>query len=269
MDEGKGAHNELKIKSKTVENRSQVVDYDEYHLPIRERVIVILVAGLVMGLIGFVFYKNIILSILLGLTGFLSPRMWRDLMIIRRKDKLLTQFRQALYCLSSSLTAGKSIENAFRDALADLKLLFIEPSNLIVGEFTTIVQRLENGEPIEKAVNDFSSRANIEDISNFTDVLVTCKRTGGNLIEVMRRTTGILTEKLEIQTDIAVMLAQKKFESRIMTLAPICIVAVLSFSSGDYMEPLFHGLGRVIMTICLCILAFCFWLTQRMMKIVV
>lgn len=259
----------LKRKEKAVEIKSKHINYDVYHLSLRERTIVILVAGLVTGLIGFVFYKNIILSALLGLAGFIFPRIWRDTMIKRRKDKLLIQFRQALYCLSSSLTAGKSIENAFRDTLTDLKLLFIEPSNLIVREFTTIVQRLDNGEPIEKAVNDFSSRANIEDISNFTDVLVTCKRTGGNLIEVMRRTTGILTEKLEIQTEIAVMLAQKKFESRIMTLAPICIVAVLNFASADYMEPLFQGLGRIIMTICLIILIFCFWLTQRMMKIVV
>jgi tight adherence protein B len=260
-------HNELQLR--TIEIQSKQIDYDVYYISIRERTLVILLAGLVMGVIGFVFYKNIVLSVILGLTGLLFPKMWRDIMIKRRKDKLLVQFRQALYCLSSSLTAGKSIENAFRDALADLKLLFIEPSNLIVREFTTIVQRLDNGEPIEKAVNDFSSRANIEDISNFTDVLVTCKRTGGNLIEVMRRTTSILTEKLEIQTEIAVMLAQKKFESRIMTFAPICIVAVLSFASADYMEPLFHGLGRIIMTICLIILGFCFWLTQRMMKIVV
>jgi len=259
----------LNLHPKTVELQSKQIDYNVYHLSVRERTVVILAAGLVMGLIGFVFYKNIVLSLLLGLSGFWFPRIWRDIMIKRRKDKLLIQFRQALYCLSSSLTAGKSIENAFRDALADLKLLFIEPSNLIVREFTTIVQRLDNGEPIEKAVNDLSNRANIEDISNFTDVLITCKRTGGNLIEVMRRTTGILTEKLEIQTEIAVMLAQKKFESRIMTLAPICIVAILSFASADYMEPLFHGLGRIIMTVCLIIIIFCFWLTQRMMKIVV
>ncbi|WP_165921045.1 type II secretion system F family protein [Paenibacillus albiflavus] len=259
----------MRIGIKSEQLRNKLIEYDLYDLSIRERLIVILIGGFVTGLVGFIFYKNLFLALLFGLTGLLFPRIWRSSVIKRRKDKLLIQFRQALYCLSSSLTAGKSIENAFRDALVDLKLLFIEPSNLIVQEFTIIVQRLDNGEQIERAVTDFSSRANIDDLTNFTDVLVTCKRTGGNLIEVMRRTTSILTEKIEIQTDIAVMLAQKKFESRIMTLAPICIVAILSFTSADYMQPLFQGVGRIIMTISLVVLGLCFWLTQRMMRIVV
>lgn len=246
-----------------------LIVYDEYQMQLKEKTLVIIGAGIGLAVIGFVFYKHVIFSLLLSLNGLWFPRLWVSMRIKRRKDKLLVQFRQALYCLSSSLTAGKSIENAFRDALDDLKLLFIDPASLIVREFGAIVHRLDNGEQIEKAVADFARRANIEDISNFADVLVTCKRTGGNLVEVMRRTSAILSEKLEVQTEISVMLAQKKFESTILLAAPIGIIAILSFTSADYMEPLFQGAGRIIMTASLGVLCFCLWLTRKLMRIAV
>jgi tight adherence protein B len=245
----------------------QAILYDIYVISFRERLIVILVSGMFTGVIGYVFYKSIVVSIVAGVSGFWFPRVWSKLQVRRRKSKLLVQFRQALYCISSSLTAGKSVENAFRDALSDLKLLYIDPACLIVREFEAIVQRLDNGEPIELAVADFARRAMEEDIINFCDVLVTSKRTGGNLVEVMRRTAAIIGEKLEIEADIAVMLAQKKFESRVLTGAPILIIAVLSFTSAEYMEPLFHGVGRIIMTASMGMLGLCFWFTQKMMRI--
>jgi tight adherence protein B len=126
---------------------------------------------------------------------------------------------------------------------------------------------LENGEPIEAALIDFSRRASLEDATSFTDVFVTCKRTGGNLIEVMKRTSGIIGEKLEIKQDISVMIAQKRFESRVLLLAPILIVAVLSFSSPEYMEPLYRGIGVMIMSFCLLLLGACGWLTHKIMNI--
>ncbi|WP_442604066.1 type II secretion system F family protein [Paenibacillus sp. KN14-4R] len=250
--------------------QSRSIFYDDYSLSKKERVTVIVIAGLIAGAIGFVFYKHVIIAILFACSGLLFPKIWRKTQITRRKDKLLLQFKQALYCLSSSLNSGKSIENAFVDALSDLRMLYMDGSTLIIMEFENIVNRMENGEPMERAIADFADRANLEDITNFSDVLITCKRTGGNLLEVMRRTAAILSDKLEIQIDIAVMLSQKKFESRVLMGAPIAIVAVLSLTSPEYMEPLFQGVkGPIIMTICLLVLAMCFWLSQKLMRIAV
>ncbi|MNR58056.1 hypothetical protein D3C85_1789660 [compost metagenome] len=63
------------------------------------------------------------------------------------------------------------------------------------------------------------------------------------------------------------MIAQKRFESRVLVVAPIVIVAVLAFSSPEYMEPLYKGSGILIMSICLLLLGACFVLTQKIMNI--
>ncbi|CAN7689697.1 type II secretion system F family protein [Paenibacillus sp. LjRoot56] len=243
------------------------IDYNDYHLSSKERIAAILMLGLPSFMVGYIFYQNVILAAALGSTGFLFPRFRRQQLIQKRKNMLYVQFKQALSCLSSSMTVGKSIESAFREAWEDLKLLYPDPACLIVVEFGLICRKVENGEPIEAALKHFADRSHLEDILSFSDVFLTCKRTGGNLIEVMKRTATVIAEKLDITQEISVMVAQKRFESRVLVVAPVLIVAVLAFSSPDYMVPLYRGSGILIMTVCLSLLGACYVLTQKIMNI--
>jgi tight adherence protein B len=267
LDRRKRKPNEIHIEKSYKPEAGRLVEYDDYQLSGKEKWVAVLMLAIPMMIIGYVFYKSFTLTLILSLSGLLYPKFRRKQMIRARKNKLNVQFKQALSCLSSSLSAGKSVETAFREALEDLRVLYPDPNCFIVNEFGIICRKLENGEPIEAAILDLSKRANLEDATSFADVFVTCKRTGGNLIEVMKRTSAMIGEKLEIKQDISVMIAQKRFESRVLLVAPILIVAILSFSSPEYMEPLYKGIGFVIMTVCLLLLAGCFYLTQKIMNI--
>ncbi len=78
----------------------------------------------------------------------------------------------------------------------------------------------------------------------------------------------MISEKIELQQDISLLVAQKRFESRILSFAPLVIVAFLSFSSPDYMLPMYEGfLGPIIMTAALGLLFICFMVTNRIMDI--
>ncbi|NOU99018.1 type II secretion system F family protein [Paenibacillus planticolens] len=244
-----------------------LIDYHQYHLTPRQRVSAILMLALPAFLVGYIFYKTFIFAAVFSAAGLVFPRIRKQQLIQMRKNKLYVQFKQALSCLSSSMTVGKSIETAFQEALEDLKLLYPDPACLIVIEFSIICRKVENGEPIEAALKNFAERSHLEDVVSFTDVFLTCKRTGGNLVEVMKRTAAVIGEKLEITQDINVMIAQKRFESRVLLFAPIVIVAVLAFSSPEYMQPLYSGVGVVIMSGCLFMLSGCFALTQKIMNI--
>jgi tight adherence protein B len=259
-----------KIESPTILQSSHInslIEYNHYQLTSKEKVSAILMLALPAFIIGYIFYKSFILAAALSAIGLAFPRLRKKQLIQLRKNKLYVQFKQALSCLSSSMTVGKSIETAFREALEDLKMLYPDPSCLIVIEFSIICRRVENGEPIEAALKNLAERSHLEDVRSFTDVFLTCKRTGGNLVEVMKRTATVIGEKLEISQDISVMIAQKRFESRVLLFAPIVIVAVLAFSSPEYMLPLYTGSGVLIMTVSLLLLGACYVLTQKIMNI--
>jgi tight adherence protein B len=247
---------------------STLIDYSRYELTMNEKLITVSAVGIAIFMIGFIFYKNVMIACLLSTSSLYFLRIRRRQLLQRRKNELNDQFKQALFSLSSSLSAGRSFENSIAETVQDLQMLYANPQTYIIVEFNAIVQKLRNGENVENALKQFSERADMEDIRNFSEVLSICKRSGGNLIEVIRRTAAMIGEKIEIQQDIALLVAQKRFESRILSFAPLVIVALLSFSSPDYMLPLYQGfVGKTIMTLALVLLFVCFMLTNKIMKI--
>lgn len=123
------------------------------------------------------------------------------------------------------------------------------------------------GESLEQALLDFSRRARIDDISEFADVFTTCKRSGGDLVEVIRRTSQTIGEKLDVQQEIAVMIAQKRLEARIMMAVPFVFLAFMSFAAPDYMAPLYGGIGYVLLTVSMLLLGLCYVLMNKIMNI--
>ncbi|WP_339267735.1 type II secretion system F family protein [Paenibacillus sp. FSL K6-1330] len=240
-------------------------DYGVYHLSLRQRTGCVILGGLLFFFIGYLFYHNLILSLLLGTGGLTVPKFWRRFMLEIRRKTLNLHFKQALYSLSSSLSAGRSVENGFRDAVQDLLLLDPGGNSDLIFELKVIVSRLEYGEPIETALQDFARRAGMEDLTNFADVFSTCKRTGGDLVEVVRRTSSVIGEKLDIQQEISVMIAQKRFESKALLAAPFLLLLFMNMTSPDYMESMYSGSGIIISTFALAALGGCFlWITKMM-----
>ncbi|WP_248925599.1 type II secretion system F family protein [Paenibacillus hamazuiensis] len=244
-----------------------ITDYRVYKMTAKEKVVSMLLAGALLACIGTVFYKSAVMALLIALLGILYPAMRAKQLAAKRRQLLNMQFKQALSGISSAIGAGKSVETAFLEAVDDLKLLYPDPNTFIIRELELINRKIEIGGTIEAALLDFSARSGSDDIRNFTDVFVTCKRTGGNLIHVIRRTASIIHEKLEIEQEIAVMMSQKKFESRLLTFAPLVVVGLLAYSSPDYMAPLYNGIGYVVMSVCLLVLFGCYKMTERIMDI--
>jgi tight adherence protein B len=258
----------LKKTLKKVPITSERMDYSVYTMSFREKSLTILLAGLLFGSIGFIFYKSLFAAWALALLGFTYPKIRSKQYITKRKQALSLQFKQALYILSSSLGAGKSLENAFRETTKDLLQLYGDENTLIIKELELINRRIENGEQIEIGLREFSQRSHVEDVANFSDVFITCKRTGGDLVEIIRRTSNMIGDKLDIQQEIAVMIAQKKFEAKAMGIMPFGIIAFLGFGSNGYMDPLYgNAKGILLMTVVLLGLLFCYLITQKIMNI--
>lgn len=257
------------VQSSQVQGKQKAIDYGIYQMSAKERMFYMVVAGLGLFIIGYMFYQNIIISILLSTLGFFYPKIRAKQLAEKRQQELSIQFKHALYSLASALAVGKSVENAFRSIVDDLVMLFGHKDVYIIHEIELINRKVENGETIESAISDFSERAKLEDVQSFADVFITCKRTGGDLIEVIRKTANVIGEKLEIKQDIFVIISQKKFESQILTVAPLAFIGILSYTSKEYMEPLYklHTGGAFVMTGALIGIAFAYWLSMKIMNI--
>lgn len=242
-------------------------DYREYRLTFADKWLCIAVVASFLFGIGMLFYNHILLALGLSTIAVWSPRVRRRQLAEKRRKMLKLQFRQALYALSTALGAGRSVESAFRECVPDLRLLYSGADAAILVELEIVNRRVHVGEPLEVALRDFGERSGISDIMQFAEVFATCKRTGGDLVDVLRRTSNMIGEKLEIEQDISVVIAQKRFEAKALSFIPFVIIAFLAWSSPDYMAPLYTGTGRIIMTGSLALLVSSFAISRKIMNI--
>ncbi|WP_243136864.1 type II secretion system F family protein [Alkaliphilus serpentinus] len=255
-------------KDHVISSNQKPIDYDHYIMTTYERLKYIVIAAIVIFVIGYIFYRSIVFAAVLTPMALLYPKYKVKEIIKDRKKELAMQFKEALYALSSSLTAGKSIEVAFKDTLKDLSILYPSPETYINKELAYIIRKIEMNETVEEALLALAKRAHIEEIDSFTDVFITCKRTGGNIIEVIKNTAQVLGDKIEFRNDINVMLAQRKFEQKVLNLIPIFLILLLSYMSADYMEPVFTTIiGKIVMTISILLLLVGFMISKKIMDI--
>jgi len=239
-------------------------DFDSYEMSLREKVLYTAAATIVIFSVAFIFYRSIFLSLMLTPLALFYPRIKTRDIIKKRKKELNIQFKDLLYSLSSSLSAGKTVESAFREALKDLSVLYPDPSAYILIEIKKIISKLDLNETLEYALSDFASRARLEDVDSFVNVFNISKRTGGNIAEVIKNTSSIISDRIEIGQEVDTMLTERRFEQKVLNMVPILMILVLSFSAPDYLSPVFTTMaGRLTMSASIVLLAIAWMISAK------
>ena len=171
------------------------------------------------------------------------------------------QFKDMLYSLSSAVGAGSSIENAIKVTLDDLLQQYNDPNCFIIEELRLMVGRLQTNQSIEDVFHDFAERSHVEDIQTFSGIFEIVKRTGGNLIEIIRNTTDLIAEKVEIQMEIDTVLAGQKMQQKVLVAMPIFLVFFMTEAGGGFMDPMFEGAAGIVVStiVLLCIIVGALW----------
>lgn len=227
----------------------ELPDYDSYKFSFTEKGIVLAEGIGIILLFSYIFYRSIIavLFLLPILPVFIKKK--RNDYINKQKEKLTYEFREMMASLIAALVAGYSVENAFASSYKDMVMLYGKDS-LICRELSYINRAVNNNRNIEDLLQDFAKRSYSKDIKDFADIFAIAKRSGGNLPSIIRRTAGIITDKIEISTKIATIVSAKKYEQSIMNFVPFGIILYIDMTSPGFFNSLYHNpAGVVIMTI--------------------
>jgi tight adherence protein B len=234
------------------EKNVNLPQYQVYVMKPDELALTLLLAMGVFFAIGMLFYENVVLSAIFSLAGFSYIPIRKRELLRKKKEDLSLQFKDMLYFLSVSLSVGKSFETALIETQKSMAVIYPDNSCDIMLEIEIMNQRVLMNEPVEKAFYDLALRSEIEDIKNFADVIMISKRAGVNLVEVIKNSTEIIREKIEMRQEIDNLLAAKKLENKILSVMPFAMVIMLKETGSGFMDPLMTTLyGRVVMTIAL------------------
>lgn len=227
----------------------------------------ILQGSLLICAISYLFYGTLWCAILMSPYLVRYLKSWQRNTILKKKQNFQLQFKEGLLSLLAALNVGYSVENALREAWKDLKLLY-QKEELILREFTYMIRQLEMNLTVEEVLKEFATRTEEEEVQTFVTVFSMAKRSGGDMISIIRNAVYQIGEKIDVKREIDTMMTAKKLEFRIMCAIPFAMICYLKLSFPEFVEVLYgNALGVVIMTVCLGIYAVSYELGKRIVEI--
>ena len=206
-------------------------------------------------LLGWLFYDSLV-SVIVLFPGMLwMLREQKKTLCRRRKREMQRQFLDAIQMMAASLQSGYSVENAVRASAKELEKLYPRDT-FIVLEFQNMALQLDRNRSVESLLQDLGERSQVEDLQSFAEVFLTVKRTGGDLLHVIRNTVSCIRQKQETVAEIETVLTGKMTEQKVMSLMPLLILLYVRLTSPEFLSGMYGNLtGRAVMTVCLLIYA--------------
>lgn len=224
------------------------------------------VLQLILGVlvILMLFYRNCFLVLILGIPLFLFG--YRSLKVrweAERRWQLNLEFQEGLQGIAAALNAGYSIENALEESRKDLEVLYGEECQLC-REFTAMQRQLQMNQPLETVFEEFASRSGVEDIRNFSEILRTARRSGGDLVAITRTSARQIGENIEVSREIRTLIAGKQMEGRIMNIVPLGMILYFWVCSPGFLDCLYETIwGHLVMTILLAVYLTAYGINQK------
>lgn len=202
----------------------------------------------------------------------LSPLIWfwhLECAGVRKQkseEQFRKMFREWILLLSSSLSAGYSVENAFGESARELELMFPK-GGLMLEELHSMLAQSENNQRPEILLEELASRYQMDEIQSFAEIFRAARNSGGSLNAVIRSTAVQMAEVMDTKREIQTILASKVYEQKIMTVMPAAVLLYIRVGSGEFLRGLYHNpAGIGVMTVCLGIYAAAYLLGKRMVQ---
>jgi tight adherence protein B len=116
----------------------------------------------------------------------------------------------------------------------------------ISDEFKRVVQEIQIGLPIERAMENLYRRIPSEDLDLTITAMNVQREVGGNLAEILDTISYTIRERVRIKGEIRVLTSQVVYSSRFLSSMPFLIAGALWFMNRPYMMMFFKPESRMI-----------------------
>ena len=262
----------------------KMINYKVYQMSANEKTLYFMVAFVIGAAVAYLFYGGIGKDVygnptlvtyicditIMTLVGLLAGKLFlpirREQIIESRKKQLRKQFIDLLDSLSTSISSGKNVPNAFLTAREDL-LVQYQPNDYIVQEVDNIVSGIQNNIDVGSMLLNFGERSGIQDIRTFGRVFETAYAKGANLREAVRSSHLILSNKCEIEAEIETKVASNKNEQYIMIIMPIILIGMIKLGGEDFAANFTTPMGIVCTTIAIAAFVGAYFIGRKILKI--
>lgn len=167
-----------------------------------------------------------------GVIGFFIPRFYVKRQQGIRLNKFNDQLGDMLNLMVNGLRAGYSTMQAMEAISREL------PAP-ICDEFRRVVQEMQIGIPMEKALDNLLRRIPSDDLDFVITAINVQREVGGNLSEILDTISFTIRERVRIKGEIRVMTASVRTSGAVLSLIPVFLALALWFVSPEYIGSFF------------------------------
>jgi len=223
-----------RVERSTLGDRiSQELSRADLKLRPGEFIALVVITIIVMAGVGYVIGQYSVVTAIVGaiIGGFL-PRFY----VKRQQNKRLIRFNEQLSdmlnLMVNGLRAGYSTMQAMEAVSKEL------PSP-ISDEFHRVVQEMQLGITMEKALDNLLKRIPSDDLDLVITAINVQREVGGNLAEILDTISFTIRERVRIKGEIRVLTTQVMYSGKFLSLLPLILIGVLYLLNRDYIMTFF------------------------------
>lgn len=201
---------------------------------------IVLYMALVFGLQSFF---NLDLLAALLISGLLVEATRRMIFIVRKNKKkqmLAEQLPEICRILANATRSGMTLNQGVQLVAKEIA----EPSST---EFRRLAHELSLGIEFSAAIRSMEKRVDHKEFQLFAATLMIQKKAGGNLYAVLDEMSQTLEERKLLKQEINTMTAEQRYTSYIIPVIPIFLVLMMNNIIDGFLDPLFTGLGLILL----------------------
>lgn len=200
------------------------------------------VSGMVLCTFGISFTAALVVMLATGkvllaccglFAGAVAPYAW----LRRKRTKRLKRFDDAMPdaidLMARSLRAGHSITAA-------IEIIAEQSAKPLAQEFERIFQQQRLGVRLREALLEATERTPSADFHFLVIAILVQRESGGDLTEILDRTTHVIRERVRIRGEVRVYTAQGRMSGWILSLLPVILLLLINLIAPGYSQPLFH-----------------------------
>lgn len=205
-----------------------------------EYIALMLLSGLGVGAVAWLIGGRSIIFAILGLAfGLFIPRFYIRRQQSKRLVRFSDQLADMLNLMVNGLRAGYSTMQA-------MEAVSREMPTPISDEFRRVVQEMQLGLPMEKALDNLLRRIPSDDLDLTIAAINVQREVGGNLAEILNTISYTIRERVRIKGEIRVLTTQVMYSGRFLSLMPVIIALILWILNRPYMMLFFGEETRLV-----------------------
>ena len=192
----------------------------------------VFMSTVVLAFVGWLLQPSIVSAIIGGVIGFFAPRFYVKRQQRVRLNKFNDQLGDMLNLMVNGLRAGYSTMQAMEAVSRELP-----PP--ISDEFHRVVQEMQIGISMEKALDNLLRRIPSDDLDFVVTAINVQREVGGNLSEILDTISFTIRERVRIKGEIRVLTATVRTSATVLSLIPVFLTIALWFVSPEYLMSFF------------------------------